>query len=391
MFVLLVAGFNPISKMAGLITLLTQMVQLEVKKWKVLAIVLPDVWHNIKLAYKSPVDVPQFNNAQIVSYFVTRTVSDGLQAGDFKSVNQSAVNLFRCGHVQQIEVSSLESKLFVRAKCLPEMRKDRVYKVLISLSTDTTDILTAECGCPGGRGPTASCKHIAALCYAFQNFCECGVVPDFLTCTEKLQELNKPRSRNVDPIPVVEIRSHQQTINCRIKKPRCSRTPSNFDPRPINLHQPDSEALETLRCDLINLDQPCAFTKILIPSVDKVLHDHSYSNQRTAEKHPQRDTFMKEPCPLSPENLSVQCEETIRQLQVTPEERTKIELLTRQQSKSPLWHEVRFKRLTGWKSSQILKQESWTPALLRNILYPKPLNQLQLQLSGAMTMRLWHV
>ena len=68
-------------------------------------------------------------------------------------MNKSAINLFRSGHVQNIEVSADESRLFMRAKCLPEMRKGRVYKLLLTMRKTTLDILSAKCGCPGGKGP----------------------------------------------------------------------------------------------------------------------------------------------------------------------------------------------------------------------------------------------
>ena len=123
-------------------------------------------------------------------------------------MNSSAMNLFQCGHVQQIQVTFSQQRLFLSANCLPEMRKDHVYKVIISLSKTTWDILSAACGCPGGCGPVASCKHIAALCYAFYNFCEHGLLPYFLTCTDKLGEWNKPRSKKVDPIPVSDLQAH---------------------------------------------------------------------------------------------------------------------------------------------------------------------------------------
>ena len=44
-------------------------------------------------------------------------------------------------------------------------------------------------GCPAGKWPTMRCKHIVALCYAFANYCNCacGKLPDFITCTQKLQ------------------------------------------------------------------------------------------------------------------------------------------------------------------------------------------------------------
>jgi len=39
-------------------------------------------WQDIKVIYKSPSTMPAFNNAQILAYFVTRTVSDRLQCGE---------------------------------------------------------------------------------------------------------------------------------------------------------------------------------------------------------------------------------------------------------------------------------------------------------------------
>ena len=63
-------------------------------------------------------EIPPFTNVQIVSYFVTRTISNDRASSDFKSLNQSALNLFRCEHEKSVEVSSDEAKL--RANCLPE-------------------------------------------------------------------------------------------------------------------------------------------------------------------------------------------------------------------------------------------------------------------------------
>ena len=85
--------------------------------------------------------------------------------GDFKSVNNSAANLFRCGHVQQIQVAHEKSDtLFVRADCLPEM------KIKLKLNKRTFDICGATCDCPAGKGTKTSCKHIAATCYALEEF-----------------------------------------------------------------------------------------------------------------------------------------------------------------------------------------------------------------------------
>ena len=106
-----------------------------------------------------------FTHAQLLGYFVTRIAHDGLLAGDFKSVYSSALNLFRCGHVQKIQVCHeiTSDSIFIRADCLPEMKKDRIYKIEQQLEELNFEISAAQCGYPAGRGSRASCKHIAAL------------------------------------------------------------------------------------------------------------------------------------------------------------------------------------------------------------------------------------
>ena len=142
-------------------------------------------WVDIKEAFKSADEVPKFSHAHIVTYFVTRQVSDDLPAADFKSLNSNAEFLYRCGHVQSIQVVHTSTQLFLKASCLPEMRKDRVYSLHLILDSPQSacDIVYAVCGCPAGAGPTGSCKHISALCYAVSEFCYLGSMPELHTCT----------------------------------------------------------------------------------------------------------------------------------------------------------------------------------------------------------------
>ena len=171
-------------------------------------------WVDIKEAFKSADEVPKFSHAHIVTYFVTRQVSDGLPATDFKSLNSNAEFLYRCGHVQSIQVVHSSTQLFLKASCLPEMRKDRVYSLHLILDSPQSacDIVYAVCGCPAGAGPTGSCKHISALCYAVSEFCYLGSMPELRTCTEKLQQWNKPRSTKVDPIPVEDLQTRRRQL-----------------------------------------------------------------------------------------------------------------------------------------------------------------------------------
>ena len=61
-------------------------------------------WKNLVEVFDCADQVPSFSNGQLVEYFVSRTVSDGLPAGDFKSMNTKAKGLFDCGHVQNMDI-----------------------------------------------------------------------------------------------------------------------------------------------------------------------------------------------------------------------------------------------------------------------------------------------
>ena len=51
-------------------------------------------WEDLTWAFTGHEVVPSFSNGQMIEYFVSRTVSDGLPAGDFKSINTRAKGLF---------------------------------------------------------------------------------------------------------------------------------------------------------------------------------------------------------------------------------------------------------------------------------------------------------
>ena len=85
-----------------------------------------------------------------------------------------------------------------------------VYKVVMLLLNELT--LQGACGCKAGKGPKASCKHVGVLCYAFEEFCRPGRQPEFLTCTQMLQEWNRPQFRNLEAMPVLELGSRLQEI-----------------------------------------------------------------------------------------------------------------------------------------------------------------------------------
>ena len=122
-----------------------------------------------------------------------------------------------------------------------------------------------------------------------------------------------------------------------------SQSPSNFDPRPANMCSVDLRAIDILRADLLNICHACAFTTILVPSVERVLHDHTYSktlqedslpslipeyasHQLPTSPSPPREEL--QPLQLSTPDLQEQCRAIKEKLQVNARERTRIEEFT---------------------------------------------------------------
>ena len=229
-----------------------------------------DSWSSLKDADENTLQLLSFTNAQIINYFVVRTAVDGTPASDMKAINSSALNLFKCGHIQNIQIC-IDKYLYVTSKCVPEMRKDRIYKLRLVLDLLSLDIIGAECGCPAGKGPCASCKHICALCYAIEEFSRLKKIPDFLTCTDKLQQWNRPRPKKLEVIPVTSLSSRRRKIMNKKKSLQIC----TFDPRPLEHRQIRSRGIEKLRCDLLQLNQSFAFSDVLVPLLDNITHDHT--------------------------------------------------------------------------------------------------------------------
>ena len=203
---------------------------------------------------------------------MVRYAVDGMPASDVKAINSSALNLFCFGHIQDIKVCS-DNYMCIQAKCLPEMRKDHIYKLFLFIDLDTSDIVAAKCDCPAGKDPCASCKHIGALCYTLQRFSRFGHLPDFLTCTDKLQQWNRPWPKQLEVIPISNLSFRMSELLQIASK---STSDSTFDPRQPNHRNLGCEAMGKLCCDLLSLNQPCAFLDILVPSVDEIRHDHTF-------------------------------------------------------------------------------------------------------------------
>ena len=270
----------------------------------------------------------------------------------------------------------MDDVLYVKSKCLPEMRKDRVYCVQMALQHSSADIIGAECGCPAGCGPTGSYKHIGALSYALADFIRFRASPDYQTCTDILQQWNRPRARKVEPFPVHQLGDRRREL---LPSKVCAKgSQMVYDPRPLHLRQPDPQAVETLRCDLLAINKPCGFTNIIVPSVEKIRHDHTYATQLGAmcTSVSDENACSSGQLPVVSKPTKVTAEEILSRLHLDDEKRRLLEENTRAQSATPLWFQARQNRITGSKCGRIIEQKQKTNALLQFVIYPKPMLHL---------------
>lgn len=68
------------------------------------------------------------------------------------------------------------------------------YNYKIKLEKNTGTPVNSDCECPAGKGPSATCKHIAAVLLMLQHFHETSELMIEKSCTEGLQTFHQPRA-----------------------------------------------------------------------------------------------------------------------------------------------------------------------------------------------------
>ena len=163
-----------------------------------------------------------------------------------------------------------------------------------------------------------------------------------------------------------------------------------FDPRPKQFQNCNPNAVEKLRCKLLNQcdEGNAAFLTILVPSLAAIAHDHTYARKSEGakifiptdtvecEENEELDNGEDMECYDATEEhflaIGVQKIATVIKLCLSSKERENLERVTRAQSAEELWHDARRYRITGSKCGRILIQKMRTIALLHFVLYPKP-------------------
>lgn len=296
-----------------------------------------------------------FNMAHITNYFITRLACDGKAAMDFRHLNSKAFPLYKDGHVQRIKANFDQNKYTYKSVCLPEMKKDTIYNIQMSTDINSGDILSASCGCPAGLGPLGSCKHIAGMCYALEEFFR---LHDNLACTSKLQQWNHPRKRKLDSEMMEEIKFVKHEHGKVKREIKCHA----YDPRPNDLQRTTAEEVSQFKSELSELKRSCAFLHILhsddithpspvqvvcklLPPIPRSLREKVLFTMRGMEH------------PLCLKQVAALGKGYLDKLTHDQDDIRALEVATRSQSTSKRWYEEHFTRLSASNFGEIIKSK----------------------------------
>ena len=120
--------------------------------------------------------------------------------------------------------------------------QNKTYSIRIAINNSNADIVHAQYGCVAGRGPTGSCKHTGAMCYALVDFCCISQPRDHVSCTSRLQTWNQPRKRTLDTADVGEIKFVKMEYGKEKRKPMAV----PYDLRPVALQRTTPEEIRLL-------------------------------------------------------------------------------------------------------------------------------------------------
>ena len=312
-----------------------------------------------------------FTMAQIVSYFIEAVANDNEQRKDFKSLRESSFHMFREGHIQKVFINSGYETLIIKSNCLPEMRKDRVYKIIMPLQEATGEIQFAKCECVAGKGPKGCCKHIASLCYALEDFSRRFLNEKEeinIACTDELQKWNQSRKKRLDPKKISELDFSLESYGKKKKT-------NNLKGRDVNdiiknVTVKDTAAAKNLlsRLDVFQKQNPkekLAILTVLNPSdpINKTTH---ISKETAALSN--TDTHQQD----LPQTKTLRGKRLLYKEKMNKSEQERLNIFhkTQAQTASDLWFIERRGRITGSICGRILNRNTniYPASILKTML-----------------------
>ena len=264
------------------------------------------------------------NVAKVGVYFLEHNVS----VSRCSKVQKSGFAMFKEGFLCTCSYTTRDKTLFLRAAVFAEMKKDVTY--LVECRTEDGEIAYTSCECTAGRGPNATCKHVAVVLYNLENYERTGTWILFKSCTDEAQSWpHKPKKRMLDPY---EAKTPEDIVDVNDEHAYLA------DPRPAKFQKLDPSAkrqrLEMMLANYLSKrsDSDCLHLHEICrgqANVPAVIDDHDYLEPSLAEALIDRAT------------------------KVTKEEAGTLERKTRGQAASSLWAAERRVRLTASSAHRV--------------------------------------
>ena len=105
-----------------------------------------------------PEALHEFTVEHITEYLIHHKEEDNLQAENWKKFKSGGYKLFKEGHVRNIHVNRDDELCKVTCECLPEIRKDRIYKVKVNISVCSSNVTFAESSWIGTTWKLSACS-----------------------------------------------------------------------------------------------------------------------------------------------------------------------------------------------------------------------------------------
>ena len=162
----------------------------------------PDISKFRTITISNQGEVPKISRSHVEQYILWRQCLDKEPNQDISAIKNGekminevlALSYFVEQSPQATPSEEVTGSVFyVSGIVAAEMRTKTTYNMKIVLDGDSGEVLQAHCEGPAGRGPTASCKHIAAVLLMLVKFVEEGELLVQLSCTEQLQTFKRPK------------------------------------------------------------------------------------------------------------------------------------------------------------------------------------------------------
>ena len=227
-------------------------------------------------------------------------------------------------------------------------------------------LVFAECCCPVGAAPS-SCKHVGAMCYGVEEFCQTGVFKGITSCTSQLQHWNAPPScRRLEEMSFVRL---------EFGKVKHGSARADYDCRPANMRNLDGKS-EAKKFQRIVEAQPklasscfrCLLSSPPEPQLSLPTHS-TVSTARTDARSVKAIACDLRTSARQDASTDVLTQQLVDALLLSPQQQHAVEYRTLGQSENALWIEHRWGRLTASRFGNIVRRVKPAGPLVTSLLY----------------------